>query len=237
MVHVSYLWASLVAQLIKTPPQYIRQLFDPWIGKIPWRRQQANHSSILAWRIPWTEESGRLQSMESPKSQKWLSDFHFLSHICTRLLEKPQLWLWCLCFSIHCLGLSQLFFQGARVFLISYMHIPCIRDYYKRTVYYWYFTWHWVWETRASYRNTMNNLTCNQWKLQNYSEQRETRREHLIFTAHLGLCQSISQVISSNLTSRASCKAGTNPQGWWTVLPCFTDEDTGIQSNKLTCTE
>ena len=144
---------------------------------------------------------------------------------------------WCLCFSIHCLGLSQLFFQGARVFLISYMHIPCIRDYYKRTVYYWYFTWHWVWETRASYRNTMNNLTCNQWKLQNYSEQRETRREHLIFTAHLGLCQSISQVISSNLTSRASCKAGTNPQGWWTVLPCFTDEDTGIQSNKLTCTE
>ena len=29
----------------------------------------ATHSSILAWRIPWTEESGRLQSMESQKSQ------------------------------------------------------------------------------------------------------------------------------------------------------------------------
>ena len=29
----------------------------------------ATHSSILAWRIPWTEESGRLQSMGSQKSQ------------------------------------------------------------------------------------------------------------------------------------------------------------------------
>ena len=45
------------------------------------------------------------------------------SHIPTWLLEKPKLWLygpvsakWCLCFLIPCLGLSQLFFQGARVF-------------------------------------------------------------------------------------------------------------------------
>ena len=34
----------------------------------------ATHSSILAWRIPWTEEPGRLQSMES-QSQTQLSDF------------------------------------------------------------------------------------------------------------------------------------------------------------------
>ena len=33
----------------------------------------ANHSSILAWRIPWTEEPGGLQSMES-QSQTQLSD-------------------------------------------------------------------------------------------------------------------------------------------------------------------
>ena len=37
----------------------------------------ATHSSILAWRIPWTEEPGRLQSMRS-QSWKLLSDFHFL---------------------------------------------------------------------------------------------------------------------------------------------------------------
>ena len=37
----------------------------------------ATHFSILAWRIPWTEEPGRLQSM---RSQSWrlLNDFHFL---------------------------------------------------------------------------------------------------------------------------------------------------------------
>ena len=45
------------------------------------------------------------------------------SHICTWLLEKPQLWLYGplsaksqLCFLIHCLGLSELSFQGASVF-------------------------------------------------------------------------------------------------------------------------
>ena len=31
----------------------------------PLDRDMETHSSILAWRIPWTEESGRLQSMES----------------------------------------------------------------------------------------------------------------------------------------------------------------------------
>ena len=33
------------------------------ICNTPWRKEMATHSSILAWRIPWTEESGRLQSM------------------------------------------------------------------------------------------------------------------------------------------------------------------------------
>ena len=34
----------------------------------PLEKETATHSSILTWRIPWTEESGRLQSMESQKS-------------------------------------------------------------------------------------------------------------------------------------------------------------------------
>ena len=38
--------------------------FDPWVGMIPWIREgMATHSSILAWRTPWIEELGRLQSM------------------------------------------------------------------------------------------------------------------------------------------------------------------------------
>jgi len=30
---------------------------------MPWRREMTTQSNILAWRIPWTEEPGRLQSM------------------------------------------------------------------------------------------------------------------------------------------------------------------------------
>ena len=40
-----------------------RYRFDPWVGKIPLEEEIATHSSILAWRIPWTEKPGRLHSM------------------------------------------------------------------------------------------------------------------------------------------------------------------------------
>ena len=57
--------ASLVAKLVKNPPAMQETRFDSWVGKIPWRRdRQATHSRIFAWRIPWIEDPGRLQSME-----------------------------------------------------------------------------------------------------------------------------------------------------------------------------
>ena len=34
----------------------------PWVGKIPLEKEMATHSSILAWRIPWTEEPDGLHS-------------------------------------------------------------------------------------------------------------------------------------------------------------------------------
>ena len=40
----------------------------------PLEKEMATHSSILAWRIPWTEEPSRSQSMGSQKSQTQLSD-------------------------------------------------------------------------------------------------------------------------------------------------------------------
>ena len=46
--------------------------FDPWFGKNPLEKDMATHSSILAWRIPWTEEPGGLQSMRS-QSWTWLA--------------------------------------------------------------------------------------------------------------------------------------------------------------------
>ena len=35
----------------------------PWVGKIPLEKEMATHSSILAWRISWTEELVKLQSV------------------------------------------------------------------------------------------------------------------------------------------------------------------------------
>ena len=50
--------------------QFRRRGFSPWVGTIPWRRKWQLNSSILTWRIPWTEEPGRQQqSMGLPKSQ------------------------------------------------------------------------------------------------------------------------------------------------------------------------
>ena len=46
------------------------------------------HSSTLAWKIPWTEEPGRLQSMGSQKSRTRLSDFTFTFHF--HALEKEM---------------------------------------------------------------------------------------------------------------------------------------------------
>ena len=48
----------------------------------------ATHSSTLAWKIPWTEEPGRLHSMESLKSQTRLSNFTFTFHFYA--LEKAM---------------------------------------------------------------------------------------------------------------------------------------------------
>ena len=44
-----------------------RHVFDPWVGRIHWRREMATHCSNLAWEIPWTEEPGELQSMGSQR--------------------------------------------------------------------------------------------------------------------------------------------------------------------------
>ena len=43
-------------------PQCGRPGFDPWVGKIPWEKGIATHSSVSDWRIPRTEEAGGLYS-------------------------------------------------------------------------------------------------------------------------------------------------------------------------------
>ena len=59
----TYFKASLVAQTVK-------RLSTMWETRVlslgredPLEKEMANHSSTIAWKIPWTEEPGRLQSM------------------------------------------------------------------------------------------------------------------------------------------------------------------------------
>ena len=59
--------ASLVAQMVKNLPA-MRETWVPSLGwEDPLEEDMATHSSILTWRIPWTEESGRLQSTGSQR--------------------------------------------------------------------------------------------------------------------------------------------------------------------------
>ena len=56
--------ASLVAQTVKNLPS----MRETWVQSLGWEdpleKGTVTHSGILAWRIPWTEEPVRLQSME-----------------------------------------------------------------------------------------------------------------------------------------------------------------------------
>ena len=57
-----------MAQMVKNLLVIWRPGFDPWVRKIPLEKGMATHSSILAWRIPWTEKPGGLKSRGSQES-------------------------------------------------------------------------------------------------------------------------------------------------------------------------
>ena len=57
--------ASQVVLVVKNPPASAGDVRN--LGLIPWRRAGPPASSILAWRIPWTEEPGRLWPMGSQR--------------------------------------------------------------------------------------------------------------------------------------------------------------------------
>ena len=55
--------ASLMAQMVKRLPTMRKTRVRSLGWEDPLEKEMATHSSILAWKIPWTEEPGRLQSM------------------------------------------------------------------------------------------------------------------------------------------------------------------------------
>ena len=84
---MSIIWGDVCAVINK-------MLLKIWMESLFWylvedqtKKAVATHSSTLAWKIPWTEEPGRLQFMGS-LSQTWLSDFTFPFHF--HSLEKEM---------------------------------------------------------------------------------------------------------------------------------------------------
>ena len=60
--------ASLVVQMVKNLPVVQETQVRPLGQEDPLEKGMTTHSSILAWRIPWTEEPGGLQSMGSQRA-------------------------------------------------------------------------------------------------------------------------------------------------------------------------
>ena len=87
MVLLSLYWTSLVVHMVKHLPT----MRETWVQSLdredPLEKEMATHSSILAWRIPWTEELGTLQSM-GLQSRTQLSNFTSLS-LCHVLGPAP----------------------------------------------------------------------------------------------------------------------------------------------------
>ena len=87
---------SLLAQMVKSLPA----MRDTWVRSLdqedPLEKEMATHSSILAWKIPWTEEPGGLQSIGSQRvGHDWATSLSYelvLAHSSTLLLITQQ-WL------------------------------------------------------------------------------------------------------------------------------------------------
>ena len=95
---LQYSWASQVAQLVKNPP-VIR---ETWVWSLGWEdpleEGLATHSSILAWRISWTEEPSRLQSTGSQTVGHGWATFTFTffhgavctEDVCNNIFQKMR---------------------------------------------------------------------------------------------------------------------------------------------------
>ena len=75
---LQYSWASLVAQLVKNTPAMQETPVRSLGREDPLEKGNATHSSILAWRIPWTVVCG------VAKSQTWRATFTFTAALMPR---------------------------------------------------------------------------------------------------------------------------------------------------------
>ena len=98
---VGHDWSDLAAATVRDFPggsdgeaSYRLRMRETWVQSLGQEdlleKEMATHSSILAWRIPWTVEPGRLQSVGS-QSQTRLSNFSFFSFTETKWPNLEQI--------------------------------------------------------------------------------------------------------------------------------------------------
>ena len=87
---------SLLAQRVKRLPTMRETQVQSLGQEDPLEKDMATHSTTLAWKIPWTEEPGGLQSMGSQRVRHdWVTSFHF-----TSMAGKEDNWV-CVCTHTH----------------------------------------------------------------------------------------------------------------------------------------
>ena len=121
--------------------------FDPWVWKIPLEEEMTTHSSILAGKIPWTEESGRLQSCKEWDMTEQLST-HACVHITVRYMARSKTARW----------------QGLQVFRLS----ECDRVFHSDCIT-WCFQYAMFWKVQLIHSLT-NTGYCLSFPLQSFSE-------------------------------------------------------------------
>jgi len=70
LMYLYNIWTSPMAQMVKNLPA-MQETQETWVQSLgqenPLEKKIATHSSIFAWKTPWTEKPGRLWSMDSQK--------------------------------------------------------------------------------------------------------------------------------------------------------------------------
>ena len=155
------LWASLVAQMVKNLPA----MQETWVQSLgqedSLEKEMATHSSILAWRIPWTEESGGSIVLGSQwVGQNWATNtslywylstiyLNFLQKILSILLKKKN--------SSSCLSLWYSISLESAIFLLLYWFLPF--DMGERNFSFHFFESKWK-TVRLGQNSLTNNVVC-----------------------------------------------------------------------------
>ena len=152
---------SLMAQMVKrlSAMQETRVQSLGW--KDPLENEMAAHSSILAWKIPWTTEPGRLPSMGSQRvGHDWVTEHNISSAQCCRIIslfkstyysislvqEKSLL-------SLHWLWKQSTFWSMAfKAFTLSFFTYPgyrphrIFRSVFEAAIHFYTFIWRMKWQ-------------------------------------------------------------------------------------------